>query len=187
MAGRFLSAYAELSTRHPYSVAFASCTFKGMLADTFSQRVVEGKEEVEWHRTGVFAFYGGWYCGWFQHGLYNVVYARLFGLETTLFNAARKVAFDSAFHIPLVCFPVYYAYKHTLYDGDGARAGLLRYRDEAVDMCRRYYTVWVPANMLVFTVIPVPLRIGFIATTSFGWLTAASFFTHQKVEEHPSA
>ena len=46
-------------------------------------------------------------------------------------------------------------------------------------MCRRCYTVWVPANMLVFTVVPVPLRIGFIATTSFGWLTAASFFTHQ--------
>ena len=106
-------------------------------------------------------------------------YASLFGLETTVYNAARKVAFDSAFHIPLVCFPVYYAYKHVLYDGDGWRAGLERYKGEAADMCRRYYTVWVPANMLVFTVVPVPLRIGFIATTSFGWLTAASFFTHQ--------
>ena len=63
--------------------------------------------------------------------------------------------------------------------GDGWRAGLERYKGEAADMCRRYYTVWVPANMLVFTVVPVPLRIGFIATTSFGWLTAASFFTHQ--------
>ena len=62
---------------------------------------------------------------------------------------------------------------------DGWRAGLERYQGEAADMCRRYYTVWVPANMLVFTVVPVPLRIGFIATTSFGWLTAASFFTHQ--------
>ena len=176
---RLVAAYAELSTRRPYSVAFASCTFKGMLADAFSQRVVEGRSEQDWKRTGVFAFYGGWYCGWFQHALYNVGYASLFGLETTVYNAARKVAFDSVFHIPLVCFPVYYAYKHVLYDGDGWRAGLERYKGEAADMCRRYYTVWVPANMLVFTVVPVPLRIGFIATTSFGWLTAASFFTHQ--------
>ena len=73
----------------------------------------------------------------------------------------------------------YYAYKHTVYDGDGWRAGLERYAGEAVDMNRRYYTVWVPANLLVFTVVPVPLRIGFIATTSLGWLTASSFFTHQ--------
>ena len=103
---RLVAAYAELSTRRPYSVAFASCTFKGMLADAFSQRVVEGRSEQDWKRTGVFAFYGGWYCGWFQHALYNVGYASLFGLETTLYNAARKVAFDSAFHIPLVCFRV---------------------------------------------------------------------------------
>ena len=101
---RLVAAYAELSTRRPYSVAFASCTFKGMLADAFSQRVVEGKTQQDWKRTGVFAFYGGWYCGWFQHALYNVGYASLFGLETTVYNAARKVAFDSAFHIPLACF-----------------------------------------------------------------------------------
>ena len=94
----------------------------------------------------------------------------------------EKLLLDRAFHWLIstqVCFPVYYAYKHVLYDGDGWRAGLERYKGEAADMCRRYYTVWVPANMLVFTVVPVPLRIGFIATTSFGWLTAASFFTHQ--------
>ncbi|KAH8061984.1 cGMP-dependent protein kinase [Aureococcus anophagefferens] len=183
---RLVAAYAELSTRRPYSVAFASCTFKGMLADAFSQRVVEGRSEQDWKRTGVFAFYGGWYCGWFQHALYNVGYASLFGVETTLYNAAEgrvrlRSTSRSAFHWLIstqVCFPVYYAYKHVLYDGDGWRAGLERYKGEAADMCRRYYTVWVPEHAR-FTVVPVPLRIGFIATTSFGWLTAASFFTHQ--------
>ena len=111
---RLVAAYAELSTRRPYSVAFASCTFKGMLADAFSQRVVEGRSEQDWKRTGVFAFYGGWYCGWFQHALYNVGYASLFGLETTVYNAARKVAFDSAFHIPLACFCVAIKYSSRL-------------------------------------------------------------------------
>ena len=185
LARSFLNAYGELSSRHPYSVAFGSCTFKGTIADALSQRVVEGRSEMDWKRTAVFAFYGGWYCGWFQHALYNVAYARLFGLDTSLVNAARKVAVDCVVHVPIICFPVYYAYKHTFYDGDGAAAGLKRYvgdgetPGEAYDMCRRYYTVWVPANLLVFTVVPVPLRIGFIATTSLGWLTASSFFTHQ--------
>ena len=47
--------------------------------------------------------------------LYNAGYARLFGLDTSLKNAVRKVAFDSAVHMPLVCFPVYYAYKGAPY------------------------------------------------------------------------
>ena len=80
---------------------------------------------------------GGWYCGWWQHGLYNIAYARMFGLDRGLLNAARKVAFDSVVHVPFVVFPVYYAYKHTVYDGDGAFAGLLKYRDEAQDICTR--------------------------------------------------
>ena len=92
MASRALAAYAELSTKRPYAVAFGSCAVKGVIADTISQRIVEGKQEQNWKRTAVFAFYGGWYCGWFQHALYNVGYARLFGLLTSLKNAVRKVA-----------------------------------------------------------------------------------------------
>ena len=179
MASRALAAYAELSTKRPYAVAFGSCAVKGVIADTISQRIVEGKQEQNWKRTAVFAFYGGWYCGWFQHALYNVGYARLFGLDTSLKNAVRKVAFDSAVHVPLVCFPVYYAYKGALYDGIGVRGGLERYTHEWQMICSNYYMVWVPANLLVFTVVPVPLRIGFIACTSLGWLTVSSFLTHR--------
>ena len=179
MASRALAAYAELSTKRPYAVAFGSCAVKGVIADTISQRIVEGKQEQNWKRTAVFAFYGGWYCGWFQHALYNVGYARLFGLDTSLKNALRKVAFDSAIHVPLVCFPVYYAYKGALYDGIGVQGGLKRYTQEWQMICSNYYMVWVPANLLVFTVVPVPLRIGFIACTSLGWLTVSSFLTHR--------
>ena len=179
MASRALAAYAALSTKRPYAVAFGSCAVKGVIADTISQRIVEGKQEQNYRRTAVFAFYGGWYCGWFQHALYNVGYARLFGLDTSLKNALRKVAFDSAVHVPLVCFPVYYAYKGALYDGIGVRGGLERYSNEWRMICSNYYMVWVPANLLVFTVVPVPLRIGFIACTSLGWLTVSSFLTHR--------
>ena len=179
MASRALAAYAELSTKRPYAVAFGSCAVKGVIADTISQRIVEGKQEQNWKRTAVFAFYGGWYCGWFQHALYNVGYAGLFGLDTSLKNAVRKVAFDSAVHVPLVCFPVYYAYKGYLYDGIGVQGGLKRYTQEWQMICSNYYMVWVPANLLVFTIVPVPLRIGFIACTSLGWLTVSSFLTHR--------
>ena len=72
-------------------------------------------------------------------------------------------------HVPLVCFPVYYAYK---------RCSIRRHRDAAAwrdtrpvaDDLFNYYMVWVPANLLVFTVVPVPLRIGFIAARRSGGL-----------------
>ena len=54
-----------------------------------------------------------------------------------------------------------------------------RYTQEWLMICSNYYMVWVPANLLVFTVVPVPLRIGFIACTSLGWLTVSSFLTHR--------
>ena len=141
---------------------------------------MEKHTEIDWWRNAVFGFYGGWYCGCFQHGLYNVVYGRMFGPSQSLLNALRKVAFDSVFHVPFVVYPVYYAYKAVLYDGQTMGDGLRRYGGEWQEMCANYYSVWVPANMLVFTVVPEPLRVAFIATTSFVWLGAVSFLTHRR-------
>ncbi len=123
---------------------------------------------------------GGWYCGWFQHGLYNIVYHRIFGASTAISNAIRKVAFDSVFHVPFVIFPVYYVYKAWMLGGQHgstAMEGLQLYGDEALAMNTRYFSFWIPANMLVFTVVPQHLRIAFIAATSFSWLSLVSFVT----------
>lgn len=176
----FLSLYGELTESRPWSMAFATCALKGAVADVISQMFIERKSthSIDWWRNVVFSFYGGWYCGCAQHFLYNIAYTHLFGPEMTALNALRKVTFDSVFHVPLVCFPVYYAYKGLFYDGDGALAGLRRCRDEVIDMTVRYYTVWIPANTLVFAVIPVRFRIIFVASTSLCWLSFASFFTH---------
>ena len=78
---RVLDRYARLCERHPWSSAFIVCFIKGSLSDMFSQRLVEGKnsEQHSWKRTLVFALFGGWYCGWAQHLLYNRLYPALLG------------------------------------------------------------------------------------------------------------
>mmetsp|Transcript_18030 Transcript_18030/g.72244 ORF Transcript_18030/g.72244 Transcript_18030/m.72244 type:complete len:199 (-) Transcript_18030:236-832(-) len=175
-----LRAYGNVSEANPWSTAFAVCTVKGAIADGLAQTVIEhhAVDEIDVKRNALFAFYGGWYCGWAQHFVYNIVYTRLFGTSTSALNAVRKVAFDSVVHVPFGVFPVYYAYKGLLYDGLGVVGGLRKYADEARDMIARYYMVWVPANLVTFTVVPTRFRITFIATTSLGWLTLSSFFTH---------
>eukprot|EP00635_Sarcinochrysidales_sp_CCMP3193_P008408 CAMPEP_0118905622 /NCGR_PEP_ID=MMETSP1166-20130328/9541_1 /TAXON_ID=1104430 /ORGANISM="Chrysoreinhardia sp, Strain CCMP3193" /LENGTH=221 /DNA_ID=CAMNT_0006844893 /DNA_START=1 /DNA_END=666 /DNA_ORIENTATION=- len=172
--------YGEWSASRPWTSAFVTCFVKGSIADLMAQTVIEGKplKDVDCYRNGLFAFYGGWYCGWAQHFIYNVVYTRVFGSSTTVRNALRKIGADAAVHVPLVVFPVFYAYKGLFYDGLGVVGGLRKYEVEAKDMILNYYKVWIPANLAVFTVVPVRFRIGFIATTSLGWLTISSFLTH---------
>jgi len=183
MTSRIASSYGRLSTRRPWSTGFVACASKGMAADLLVQWVVERKkrDRTDWKRTAVFSFYGGYYCGWFQHFLYNIVYRRMFGTSTALYNAARTVLFDSLVHVPFVIFPVYYVYKAVLLGGpqhgNDPWEGLELYRNEALAINLKYYSVWIPANMLVFTVVPVPFRIGFIAATSFAWLSLVSFMT----------
>ena len=98
---RTLSVYERVSIARPWSTGFLTCAAKGLAADLLIQCAVEKKEEIDWKRAGVFSFYvrfyvfqssivsysikkiqGGWYCGWFQHGLYNIVYHRIFGAST---------------------------------------------------------------------------------------------------------
>ena len=178
-----LAWYTALSLRRPWSTAFVTCTAKGCASDLIVQVAVEGHSEVDLWRNAVFAFYGGWYCGCFQHGVYNVLYGRLFGTGTGIGPDLRQVVFHSAFHVPFVVYPVYYSYKAVLYDGQTAGDGIRRYGGEWQEMCQNYYSVWVPANLLVFTVVPEPLRVAFIATTSFVWLGAVSFLTHRREAE----
>jgi len=175
-----LGRYGEWSAAQPWTSAFVTCTVKGSIADALAQIVMEEKAvtDIDVYRNGLFAFYGGWYCGLAQHFIYNIVYTRLFGSSTGILNALRKIAFDSVVHVPFVVFPVFYAYKGYFYDRIGLEGGLRKYKDEAKDMILNYYKVWIPANLAVFTVVPVRFRIGFIATTSLGWLTLSSFLTH---------
>ena len=177
-----LQRYSAASTARPWLTGFTTCAFKGLLADLLVQLAVEKVEKVDWKRTATFSFYGGWYCGWVQHGLYNVVYRRLFGASTAVFNALRIVAFDALTHVPLVIFPVYYSYNAMILGGplhgDTAYEGLRKYLDEDLfTINTRYWMLWCPANVLVFTVVPRPLRIAFIAGTSFVWLSMVSFTT----------
>ena len=179
---RTLAAYERVAISRPWSTGFLTCAVKGLAADMLIQIAVEKKssDKIDWARAGTFSFYGGWYCGWFQHGLYNIIYHRMFGASTAISNAIRKVAFDSVFHVPFVIFPVYYVYKAWMLGGQhGSTAleGLALYEEEALSINARYFSIWIPANMLVFTVVPKHLRIAFIATTSFAWLSLVSFIT----------
>ena len=86
-----------------------SLTASGDVAsDAIAQLQVERADRIDWARNAAFAFFSGAYLGVGQHFVYNVAFTRLFGSQTNVATALRKVAADSFGHVPLLYLPLYY-------------------------------------------------------------------------------
>jgi len=202
-AKAFGQAYYRFCSRCPWTSSFAVCYFKGSCADIVAQKVVEGEKEIDMTRNVCFATYGGWYCGWFQHVVYNLTYTRLYGAGTSMLVVAKKNATDQFIHIPFVCLFTYYVWQECFlvplqkkrHSGDEhtkwprLEVTLLtdaaeRWRLEILDVMKPNWALWTPAHIITFKFVPEPLRITWIATVSAVWLVILSFLTHQVFKEN---
>jgi hypothetical protein len=202
-ARAFGQAYFRFCSHWPWTSSFAVCYFKGSCADLFTQKVLENKDEIDVTRNVCFASFGGWYCGWFQHFVYNLTYTRLYGAGTSMTVVAKKLATDHFIHVPLVSLFSYYMWQECLLiplkkkheNGDEHTEwprfeftlltdAAKRWRSEALDVMKAYWIVWTPAHIVTFKFAPEPLRITWIATVSGGWLVILSLLTHQVFKEN---
>jgi Mpv17 / PMP22 family len=114
--------------------------------------------------------YGGLFVGLMCHMEYNVVFPLMFGTENTLTTFVSKVLFDNFVSAPLMWLPPAYLIKAMLYDYS-LMEGIQKYwkdiRDE--DLLQKYWTIWVPAQTVSFSVVPDHLRVAFMAAVSFFW------------------
>lgn len=181
----------------PYASAFLTCGIKASAADIVAQQTeaqeeqgdgtpssavlmptaADGVEEglqIDARRNLSFVMYGGLYQGIAQYIIYNSIFPQLFGDGTDIATVALKVAFDNAFVSPLVCLPVAYLVKSVVFQFslDEARD---RYISDVQDgLIFKYWTFWIPAQSLTFSVVPAHLRIAFVAAVSFFWLVVFS-------------
>jgi hypothetical protein len=175
-----LAAYRRASRRAPLATAFATCWFKGSASDVIAQTQLEKSERVDWRRNFAFGFFSAAYLGIGQHLVYNIAFTRIFGTSTDLITALQKVAADSAVHVPMIYLPLYYAFKAVaLGEGEGtAMSGLEQYCDDFWPVMTTYVSMWPVVHLISFTVMPVELRIGFVACVSFCWLIYLSHTSH---------
>merc|ERR1719471_26947 len=106
--------YWELCKRFPWSTAFTVCYVKGSLSDVFAQTYLEDCQKVDVTRTAIYAAFGGWYCGWFQHLVYNITYSKLYGRATNWPTVLKKLFTDHFVHVPLICQPLYFLWQESL-------------------------------------------------------------------------
>eukprot|EP00420_Gonyaulax_spinifera_P014165 CAMPEP_0197916522 /NCGR_PEP_ID=MMETSP1439-20131203/82123_1 /TAXON_ID=66791 /ORGANISM="Gonyaulax spinifera, Strain CCMP409" /LENGTH=225 /DNA_ID=CAMNT_0043538551 /DNA_START=23 /DNA_END=700 /DNA_ORIENTATION=+ len=182
--------YWELCKRLPLTTAFTVCYFKGSLSDVFAQKCLEGRAQVDVKRTAIYGGFGGWYCGWFQHFLYNIAYSKLFGRGKDWSTVCKKLLVDHFVHVPFFCMPLYFLWQESLliplrHGGTVPRCdvGLLRdagerWRADIFEIMCAYWKLWTPAHLVTFGLVPEPLRITWVAGVSGIWLVIHSYLTH---------
>jgi len=94
----------------------------------------------------------------------------LFGTEQSLKIIAEKVIFDDFVSAPLMWLPPAYFIKAMVYDYP-LKEGLENYITDIKEnqLLQRYWTVWLPAQSVSFSVVPEHLRVAFMASISFFW------------------
>ena len=120
----------------------------------------------------VFSSFGLCYLGAFQYVQYTLWFPRLFpGSSASV--VVKRVAFDQIINTGMWYYPLFYMVQSCVMHGavslDLVASGLQRYRvNIATDMCN-CWKLWVPAQLVNFSVVPVHLRVPYAAGVSFVW------------------
>lgn len=135
----------------------------------------QSEDSLDIVRTAKFTFFCVTYVGMFQHCVFNVLYPRLFPGDG-LVPAIKKTLCDNFIHSPFVYLPSFYVYKN-LAGGRSATAGLREYREEGLQVLKGCWGLWLPAQMLCFSVVPPSFRILFNAGVGCVWEVALSYMS----------
>ncbi len=164
--------YNETAKRHPVATGVWTSGLKTSAADAFAQKVLEGRDEMDWKRHATFCTFGFLYLGGFQYWLYNVKFTQWCGPITSKFghkaSAPIKTFIDQAIHHPFVYFPTFYAIKASV-AGKPMSYAVDKYKSEIWTSVKTLWTVWVPLQLINFAFVPRHLRVPYVAGVSFGW------------------
>lgn len=144
---------------------------------------LENTNTVEIQRNLAFILYGGLYQGMAQQYIYNYLFPSWFGAGNDIATVLTKVSFDLIFVSPLICIPIAYLVKSTIY-GQNWKEGIEKYIYDLrhKNLLLTYYAIWFPAGLCSFGLVPDHLRIAFIAFVSFFWLIILSTISSSEKE-----
>lgn len=159
--------------QRPLLVSLVSNTVKTASADYITQKYIEGKQEIDNKRLALFTSFGLAYLGGWQYYLFNKVFVNCdniifkYGLKKP-YRSAVLTFLDLGIHTPLMYYPSFYAMKGYL-DDKTIFDSLSVYKSNFKTDLLSIWQLWIPAQMINFTFIPIHLRMPYITCVSFGW------------------
>lgn len=182
----------ETMRAHPIKTSVVVTTVKAGLADLLVQTTIERRREVDERRLATFVVFGGVYQGCFQYWLFNVAFERLFpghGLLPTV----KKILAVNMVGDPVFFFPCFYTLKEALQcktfrDAmclDTARRAMANYYRNCFDDWRNTWATWLPGHTITYGVLPMHLRMPWVAAVSFFYLSLLSFTRGSQTSQLP--
>ena len=183
-----MQALLRIPKSKPFAFGLVFSCAKTSFSDLLVQKVIEGREEIDWKRNSVFAAFGFAYLGGFQYLLYVKAFGRIFPNAAKfatapiaqklrdipgLKNLGWQVGLDQFVHHPFMYFPMFYAVKEymTAKPGDDAivATALGKYKKNMAEDLSALWKIWVPSTIINFAFMPMWARIPWVATTSLLW------------------
>jgi len=156
------------------------CTVvKTAAADLFAQKVIEGKEQIDWRRNTVFSSFGFAYLGLWQYYLYAGVFPKV-ATRAAAVLGERAVAplltfLDQCVHHPILYFPSFYLLRGYV-GGETAELSMQKCQEDFWTNLKALWVVWVPSQYINFKYMPTHLRVPFVAAVSAVWCVIMSVF-----------
>ena len=129
-------------------------------------------------------FYGGLYQGCAQNFIYNNWFSWLFGTGTNIGCVMKKVSMDMLVMQPILSLPIAYLIKAPIFGQTLKQAMSNYFRDlKHKQLLQQCWKIWIPAETVIFTLVPTHLRISSIACVSFFWIMTFSSISSSSSEE----
>lgn len=146
----------------------------GLSGDYICQKWIEGAEEIDPRRMFALSTFGAFYTGALCHYVYPwyiVIVVRHF---PTIFTRSAlglgmgATVLDNFIHNPIFYIPAFYLYTDTVQGLGGAEA-VGHLKSEWVEVAGFCFVIWVPLQLLNFTVVPPAGRVAFVNVVNLVW------------------
>jgi protein Mpv17 len=173
----------DLVQRRPVLTSIVVTGVKAWAADLMIQKLVEKRETVDLKRSALFASFGSAYQGCIQYWIYNILFEKRLFPGKSPQMILMKIAATNLIVDPVIFFPIFYTMREAmnterLLDVNLPHCfstSMAKYRDNCVSDLINSWMIWVPAHCVTYTVVPVHLRMPWIAVVSFGYVCVLSF------------
>lgn len=168
--------------RRPLFTSIMITGFKTIAADLVTQTIIEQKsmKDIDWTRTAVFGTFGFLQMGCLQYWMYNKLFFQLWP-GVTFGQTLKKVMVDQFIYTPFMYFPIFYYLRAFLNERAINKQTLLyaklTFKNNVMDDLRRFWCIWIPGMWVMFQVMPMHLRLPWIAGVSFFWVMILSYYS----------
>ena len=173
----------DLVQRRPVLTSIVVTGVKAWAADLMIQKLVEKRETVDLKRSALFASFGSAYQGCIQYWIYNILFEKRLFPGKSPQMILMKIAATNLIVDPVIFFPIFYTMREAMNTErlldvnlpNCFSTSMAKYRDNCVSDLINSWMIWVPAHCVTYTVVPVHLRMPWIAVVSFGYVCVLSF------------